>query len=79
MRLVLLALCLLGTFVVAARTPAHADPLGIVVSGGETQPVFGYTDAIRQRVWVETDHDSDANGLLAQWPLFLDNFFVPRG
>ena len=21
----------------------------------------------------------DANGLLAKWPLFLDNYFVPRG
>src|SRR5256885_2263306 len=28
----------------------------------------------------ESQHKlDDANGLLAQWPLFLDNFFVPRG
>lgn len=90
--------------------------------------MYGYLDAVRQRVWVDTDFDSDANGnndrivvdimrpaateqgltvpvimtvspyystagrgneaekkiddangLLAQWPLFLDNYFVPRG
>jgi X-Pro dipeptidyl-peptidase len=100
----------------------------IVVQNGETQPAFGYTDAIRERVFVGADFDSDnngindviavdiirpkatdtglkapvimdaspyystlgrgnesqlkvddANGLLAKWPLFLDNYFVPRG
>ncbi len=100
----------------------------IVVQDGETQPVFGYSDAIRDRVFVDTDFDSDAdgvndiiavdiirpaatatglkapvimddspyystlgrgnesqlkaddaNGLLSRWPLFLDNYFVPRG
>ena len=100
----------------------------IVVQNGETQPAFGYSDAIRERVFVGSDYDSDAdgvndviavdiirpaatatglkapvimdaspyystlgrgnesqlkaddaNGLLAKWPLFLDNYFVPRG
>jgi X-Pro dipeptidyl-peptidase len=100
----------------------------IVVQNGETQPAFGYSDAIRELVFVDTDFDSDhngindiiavdiirpkatetglkspvimdaspyystlgrgnesqkkvddANGLLAKWPLFLDNYFVPRG
>jgi len=123
-------LALLGSLVVAGEAPASAEPAppGIVVSGGETQEAFGYTDAIRQRVWVESDFDSDSDGLddliavdiirpaateqglkvpvimdaspyyttlgrgnesqlkiddsaglLAQWPLFLDNYFVPRG
>src|SRR4051812_37960425 len=109
----------------AWASPAQAQ---IVVQNGETQPVFGYTDALRDRVWVDTDFDSDsdgvmdriavdiirpaatasglkapivmdaspyystlgrgnesqlkaddANGLLSKWPLFLDNYFVPRG
>jgi len=101
----------------------------IVVEDGATQPVFGYTDAIRERVWVDTDVDSDrdgvsdvirvdlirpaataqglkvpviiddspyyttlgrgneserktdvdGDGLLDRWPLFYDNYFVPRG
>src|SRR4051794_20834872 len=109
----------------AWASPAQAQ---IVVQNGETQPVFGYTDSLRDRVWVDSYFDSDsdgvmdriavdiirpaatanglkapivmdaspyystlgrgneaqkkvddANGLLAQWPLFLDNYFVPRG
>src|SRR4051812_13725738 len=109
----------------AWASPAQAQ---IVVQNGETQPVFGYTDALRDRVWVDTDFDSDsdgvmdriavdiirpaatasglkapivmdaspyystlgrgnesqlkaddASGLLSRWPLFLDNYFVPRG
>src|SRR3954453_5881871 len=107
---------------------AQADPPAIVVQNGETQEAFDYTTAIRDRVWVDTDYDSDvdgvndkiavdimrpaateqglkapiimddspyystlgrgnesqlkqddANGLLQKWPLFLDNYFVPRG
>src|SRR3954451_18671346 len=107
---------------------AQADPPAIVVSGGETQEAFDYAGAIRDRVFVDTDYDSDsdgaldkiavdiirpaatadglkapvimdaspyystlgrgnesqlksddANGLLLKWPLFLDNYFVPRG
>lgn len=107
----------------AARTIPH-----IVVQGGETQPAFSYTDAIREHVYVESTADStgsgkhdrvnvdivrpketaaglkvpvimdespyydnagrgnehqkktyDANGNPLQFPLFYDNFFVPRG
>jgi X-Pro dipeptidyl-peptidase len=105
------------------------EPPSIVVEDGVTQPVFGYDDAIRERVWVDTDFDSDrdgvedviavdimrpaateegldvpviiddspyyqtlgrgneselkadvdGDGLLDRWPLFYDNYFVPRG
>ncbi|MGK5739298.1 CocE/NonD family hydrolase [Micromonospora sp. URMC 103] len=101
----------------------------VTVAAGVTQPVFGYADAIRERVWVDTDFDSDRDGvkdvvrvdlirpaaterglkapviidnspyyttlgrgneselkadidndgLLDRWPLFYDNYFVPRG
>jgi X-Pro dipeptidyl-peptidase len=100
-----------------------------VVAHGVTQPVFGYDDAIRERVFVDSPYDSDADGtpdviavdimrpaaseqglrvpvimdpspyystlgrgneselkvdadgdgLLDRWPLFYDNYFVPRG
>ena len=120
------ALCALATAAAAsAQTPAPA----IVLEDGVTAPVFGYTDAIRERVWVESDFDSDndgvldlialdimrpaatedglkvpaiidpspyyttlgrgneselkadtdGDGLLDRWPLFYDNYFVPRG
>jgi X-Pro dipeptidyl-peptidase len=108
---------------------AHASPPPVVVENGVTQPVFGYEDAVRERLWVESPYDSDSNGvldliaidikrpaatelglevpvimdpspyystlgrgneselkrdfdgdgLLDQWPLFYDNYFVPRG
>jgi X-Pro dipeptidyl-peptidase len=101
----------------------------VVVENGVTQPVFGYADAVRERVWVEADFDTDADGandrialdiirpaatelslkapvimdaspyystlgrgneaelkrdldgdgLVDRWPLFYDNYFVPRG
>ena len=101
----------------------------IDTTGGKTQPVFGYADAIRERVFIESPYDSDKNGvkdiiaidikrpkatneglkapvimdpspyystlgrgnesqlkrdydgdgLLDLWPLFYDNYFVPRG
>ncbi|MEV6491269.1 CocE/NonD family hydrolase [Actinoplanes sp. NPDC051633] len=112
-------------------TPALAadPPPQIVVSGGVTQPVFGYADAIRERLFIDStfdsDHDGlrdiiafdvirprateqglkvpvvmdaspyystlcrgneseckqdlDGDGLLDKWPLFYDNYFVPRG
>ena len=100
-----------------------------VIMGGVTAPVFGYTDAIRERLWVTADFDSDLNGVADEialdiirpaagaaglkspvimdaspyfttlcrgnegeciadvdgdglndrWPLFYDNYFVPRG
>src|SRR3954468_18214921 len=112
----------------AGAAKAQADPPTIVVANNETQEAFDYTTAIRDRVWVDTDYDSDgdgvndriavdimrpaateqglkvpvimddspyystlgrgnesekkaydAAGLVTKWPLFLDNFFVPRG
>ncbi|NHC15973.1 CocE/NonD family hydrolase [Motilibacter deserti] len=120
------ALSLLPTLATAAQ--AEPNP-GIVIQNGVTAPVFGYADAIRERVFVDTDMDTDKNGvkdvaafdiirpkatadglkvpvimdaspyyrtscrgneteckldtdgdgLLDQWPLFYDNYFVPRG
>jgi X-Pro dipeptidyl-peptidase len=45
-------------------TPAAAVPEapGIVVANGVTQPVFDYTQAIRERLSVETAVDSDNDG-----------------
>ncbi|MDW5326647.1 CocE/NonD family hydrolase [Plantactinospora sp. KLBMP9567] len=107
---------------------AHRGP-SIVVRDGVTQPVFGYADAIRERLFVDSTFDSDndgkrdiiafdvmrpratadglkvpvvmdaspyystvcrgneseckadldGDGLLDRWPLFYDNYFVPRG
>jgi X-Pro dipeptidyl-peptidase len=116
--------------VLVTTAPAQAaEPPAILVEGGVTQPAFGYADAIRERVWVDTDFDSDrdgtndvirvdvirpaateqglkvpviiddspyyttlgrgsesehkadvdGDGLLDRWPLFYDNYFVPRG
>jgi len=108
---------------------ASAEAPGIVVKQGVTQPVFGYDDAIRERVFIDSPYDSDVDGtpdiiavdimrpaasdqglrvpvimdpspyfstlgrgneselkvdadgdgLLDRWPLFYDNYFVPRG
>src|ERR687895_547961 len=116
--------------VTAPATVAEAvETPTIVVADGAPQPVFGYADAIRERVWVDTDVDSDRDGVddvirvdiirpaateegldvpviiddspyyqtlgrgneaerkadvdgdgrLDRWPLFYDNYFVPRG
>jgi X-Pro dipeptidyl-peptidase len=45
-------------------TPASAVPTppGVVVENGVTQPVFDYTQAIRERLYVETEIDSDSDG-----------------
>ncbi len=117
----------LTTLVGAGSALAQAP--SVVVEDGVTQPVFGYEDAIRERVWVESDFDSDRDGVadeiavdimrpaeteeglavpaiidaspyyttlgrgnegelkedtdgdgrLDRWPLFYDNYFVPRG
>jgi X-Pro dipeptidyl-peptidase len=108
------------------KAPAQSGP---VVMGGVTQPVYGYADAIRERLWVTADFDSDldgvpdeiamdiirpaatagdlkvplimdaspyyttvcrgnegeciadfdGDGINDKWPLFYDNYFVPRG
>ncbi len=130
-RLVAVAAAAALTAIFAATPNALANPGGtsIVVQDGVTQPVFGYTDAVRERLWVESTFDSDGDGirdlialdimrpkateqglkvpvvmdaspyyttlgrgnesqlkldtdgdgLLDQWPLFYDNYFVPRG
>jgi X-Pro dipeptidyl-peptidase len=128
--------------VVAAVTAAAALPAtstmaqpgaderpGLVVENGVTQPAFGYTDAVRERIFVTSDVDTDGDGALDvvamdvmrprasenglrvpvvmdaspyystvcrgneseckgdvdgdglndRWPLFYDNYFVPRG
>ena len=122
------ACVILAVPAVAAADGGDEGP-AIVVADGVTQPVFGYADATRQRVWVEGDFDTnldgikdriamdiirpkasdsglkvpvimdaspyystlgrgneselkrdlDGDGLLDRWPLFYDNYFVPRG
>lgn len=113
-----------------ASSPAYAQQApSIVVSDGVTQPVFGYADAIREKLFIDSTFDSDGDGLrdiiafdvirpaatadglrvpvimdaspyyttlcrgndtqckqdldgdglLDTWPLFYDNYFVPRG
>src|SRR5690349_6541932 len=109
--------------------PTASAQTAPVLEGGKTSPVFGFTDAIRERVFIESPYDSDKNGvkdiiaidikrpkatstglkapvimdpspyystlgrgnesqlkrdydgdgLLDLWPLFYDNYFVPRG
>ncbi len=126
----LMALALVPASASASSALAQVEyPDEIVIADGVTQPVFGYSDAIRERVWVEADFDSDMDGvkdLVAmdimrpaksadglevpvvmdaspyyttscrgnesqcisdtngdgindRWPLFYDNYFVPRG
>src|SRR5215467_3730632 len=59
------AACL--TLLAGGVTQSPADdtppPPTISVQNGRTQPVFGYADAVRQRVWVDTDFDSDGDGV----------------
>ena len=120
-----------ATAVSLSATPAMAQPgtPQLVIEDGVTQPVFGYADAIRERVFVTSDVDTDGDGRLDvvamdiirpraseeglrvpvimdaspyystlcrgneseckadvdgdglndRWPLFYDNYFVPRG
>lgn len=125
----ILASSIAAALAVAVAPGAGAVPRpSIKVSGGETQPVFSYADAIRQFVMVQSpvdaDHDGkkdlirvdiirpkesdsglkvpsiidespyydnlgrgnesehkqyDASGNPVKFPLFYDNFFVPRG
>jgi X-Pro dipeptidyl-peptidase len=120
MRGLLRGIAVLAVWLVAAPA-ALASPPSVEVEDGVTQPVFGYDDAIRERVWVESGDDRiavdimrpaatergldvpviiddspyyqtlgrgneselkadvDGDGLLDRWPLFYDNYFVPRG
>ncbi|GAA3693118.1 Xaa-Pro dipeptidyl-peptidase [Nonomuraea antimicrobica] len=115
------------TMAIATPAQAAAGP-AITIENGRTQPVFSYTDAIREHVYVESTVDSDLDGALdkvrvdiirpkesgpglkvpviidespyydnsgrgnegerkvydaagnvAKFPLFYDNYFVPRG
>ena len=129
-RLGRLAVALAATLVtLVGAGSALAQAPSIVVTDGVTQPVFDYGNAIRERVWVQSDFDSDLDGVLDEiavdimrpaesdaeldvpaiidaspyyttlgrgnegelkedvdgdgrldrWPLFYDNYFVPRG
>ncbi|WP_157252867.1 CocE/NonD family hydrolase [Nonomuraea typhae] len=125
----LAAVCLATTLVVAGSPAASAaDKPEIKVSGGMTQPVFSYADAIREHVRVQSSVDSDgdgkkdlirvdiirpkesasglkvpvimqespyyddpgvgyelekktydADGNVTKFPMYYDNYFVPRG
>ena len=52
----------LGAGTAAAAPPARAGAKPYVLKRGETQPVYSYTNAIRQSVWVKApDGDGDGN------------------
>jgi X-Pro dipeptidyl-peptidase len=125
-----LAAAVAATLITLALAPtAFAQAPSVVVENGVTQPVFDYGSAIRERVWIQSDFDSDLDGVadeiavdimrpaesdagldvpaiidaspyyttlgrgneserksdsdgdgrLDRWPLFYDNYFVPRG
>jgi X-Pro dipeptidyl-peptidase len=59
----LLALLLIAALAPAAGAQTAAPP-EIVVEDGITQPVFSFADAIEERVYVETEVDSDHDGAL---------------
>jgi X-Pro dipeptidyl-peptidase len=61
-RRVLVAAVVVAALLSSGAT-AKADPPAIVVADGETQEAFDYTTAIRERVWVDTDYDSDGDNL----------------
>lgn len=50
--------------VATAATPVPQDPPGIEVRDGLTQPIYDFATAISERVWVETDLDTDFDGEL---------------
>ncbi|GGM09468.1 CocE/NonD family hydrolase [Micromonospora yangpuensis] len=124
-----LAATALAVLAASPQAVAADEPPTIVVSDGVTQPVFGYSDAIRERLFIDSTFDSDndglrdiiafdvmrpkatadglkvpvvmdaspyyttlcrgndseckvdldGDGLLDKWPLWYDNYFVPRG
>ena len=54
-----------GGLIAALAVPVAAQEVPeVVVEDGVTQPVFGYADAVRERVFVESDVDTDSDGLL---------------
>src|SRR5688572_27251365 len=59
-----LAAVALVTGLVVAGAPAApaAAKTSVEISGGLTQPVFSYQDAIREHVQVESPVDSDSDG-----------------
>ncbi|HWM11653.1 MAG TPA: hypothetical protein VNO82_20010, partial [Solirubrobacteraceae bacterium] len=61
MRGLLRGMAVLAAWLVTAPA-ALAAPPKVVVEDGVTQPVFGYADAVRERVWVDADIDSDRDG-----------------
>lgn len=118
----------LAVVLALAGTPAAQASPRITISGGKSQPVFSYADAIREYVYVQSPVDADgdgkkdlirvdiirpkesgpsmkvpvimdespyydnlgrgnesekktydANGNPVKFPLFFDNYFVPRG
>jgi X-Pro dipeptidyl-peptidase len=58
----LMCAALVGTALVVAAPATPAQAAGVVISGGVTQPVFDYAQAIRERVFIETEVDSDFDG-----------------
>ncbi|MEO3807976.1 Xaa-Pro dipeptidyl-peptidase [Sphaerisporangium sp. B11E5] len=133
MRRSIRSLCAVGVTLALTAVPSGiataqaADP-AVQITGGRTQPVFSYSDAIREHILVETPVDSDgdgakdraavdiirpreteqglkvpviiddspyydnagrgneserkrydATGAPVKFPLFYDNYFVPRG
>src|SRR3954451_22809621 len=61
-RVVLAAACAVAVLACAPAARGD-DPTSIVVANGETQEAFDYSGAIRERVWVDTDYDSDSDGV----------------
>jgi X-Pro dipeptidyl-peptidase len=58
------AATLLASIVSGAPSAVAAAPPEIVVQDGVTQPVFGYADAVRERIEVVSDIDTDNDGAL---------------
>ena len=59
----LLAMLGVALAALALGGPAIAQaPPTIVVENGLTQPVFSFADAIEQRVWIQTEVDTDGDG-----------------
>ena len=57
-----LAVATVAMFMSSGTASAQTPPV-IDTTGGKTQPVFGYADAIRERVFIDSPYDSDKNGV----------------